>query len=216
MSAHARVVVLVGSLTLVFPSASCHLWLDDFEAADALCAEGAFACDGRSLQICLDGAWTASEVCDESDLCHEDWGRCLQCKPDTYRCDGQQLQRCARAGDGWTEIVECAEPLVCNDETATCVTCLAGTARCLADATALGTCNSNASGWSSITFGATGCVDEPGDCDYCSNCSDEGRWVCSPCGKVLHCEDSVWHVIVDCLRVEQCVVDSSSGYCATE
>lgn len=204
---------------LMLPTGGCHLLWGDFETTeearpDRVCTEGTFACgEDGTLQECRDATWAFLEVCEEPDWCRQDEGRCLVCKPGTRRCDPHRLLQCSDAGDAWVPVLECPAPLVCDEMSASCATCSAGAARCTSDGLALETCNTSASGWTLDNCGAGGCADEPNDCDYCSNCAPDGHWVCSPCGKVLYCEGSQWRVTVDCGRVEECVVDSTSGYC---
>jgi hypothetical protein len=204
---------LVGSC-LVLVSSGCHLVVGDFETESGAggCVEGAFSCDGATLQQCTDQVWVPFQVCSQPELCLATDGRCQECGPGQHRCTGQRLEQCNSTLDGWALVEDCASDLVCDETSASCVTCRAGTARCASDGVTLETCNVNASNWTSDACTA-GCVDEVDDCDYCGDCAFEGRWVCSPCGKVLHCVGGAWRVDKDCARVDRCVVDDSGGYC---
>lgn len=208
------------ALPLLLVSVGCHLVWGDFEAAKgdppagATCTEGLFTCDdaGALLQ-CRDAAWTPFAVCGRPDWCLASEGRCRVCEPGRFGCEAQQLLQCSAAGDAWMPLQVCPASLVCDAASGTCAACRAGAAHCTSDGLALETCNPGASGWTLENCGIGGCVDEPDDCDYCSNCAPEGRWVCSPCGKVLLCEGSQWRELASCGRAELCVVDTSSGYC---
>ncbi len=197
--------------------AGCHLLAGDFETEgaggrDAVCEEESFACDGATLQQCTNQEWVSIQVCNQPELCLADEGRCQECSAGEHRCVGQRLEQCNVSLDGWTLVIDCDPSFVCDDVAADCVTCKAGSARCASDGVTLETCNVSASGWTSDTC-ALGCVDEPDDCDYCSDCAPDGRWVCSPCGKVLQCQGGAWRFDQDCLHVEQCIIDGTGGYC---
>jgi hypothetical protein len=206
---------------LLWPlSAGCHLVLGDFETTTSeatsspSCEEGAFACDSvGTLQQCQNATWVVVAVCEHPAWCREDPGRCQVCEPDSYACEAQQLRQCDATGDAWIPLTDCSAPLVCDETLASCATCKVGSARCDSDGVTIETCNARGTDWLSAGCGAGVCWDEPGDCDYCTSCNDPGRWVCSPCGKVLHCVGAEWVVTDDCGAARQCVIDASGGYC---
>jgi len=198
----------------------CHLVWGDFEVAEGVapavpsCTEGLFICDDAgALQQCRGAAWTPVAECGRPEWCLASEGRCRVCEPGSYACEAQQLLQCSAAGDGWVSVELCPAPLVCDALNGACATCRAGAAHCTADRLALEACNVGASGWTLEPCGSGGCVDELDDCDYCGDCAPDGRWVCSPCGKVLRCEGSLWRELANCGRAELCVVETSTGYC---
>ena len=217
----ASVIARVAGLVVAISSAGCHMVFGDFEVVEqgtggggATCQTGDFRCNGAMLQSCSQGIWTDFQACPQPEYCLAAEGRCQICKAGGHRCDGQILQECNAAEDGWTTVLECETDLVCDEDEQECVTCKKGSARCFDDLTGLETCNANQSGWTTERCGAEGCVNETGDCDYCAGCSPEGKWRCSPCGKVLQCKGGRWEEQNDCQRVGLCIVDSSgAAYC---
>ncbi|HOU89871.1 MAG TPA: hypothetical protein PLU22_02435 [Polyangiaceae bacterium] len=212
--------VAAAALPLLLASVGCHLVWGDFEAAkegtsaNPTCTEGHFTCDDAGgLQQCRNATWTPFAACGRPEWCLASEGRCRVCEPGSFACEAQQLLQCSAAGDAWAPFQSCPASLVCDAVNGACATCRAGAAHCTSDRLALETCNTSASSWTLENCGTSGCVDEPDDCDYCGDCAPEGRWVCSPCGKVLRCEGSQWREVANCGRPETCVVEASSGYC---
>lgn len=218
-----NVVARAAGLVLVVCSTGCHLAFGDFEAVEqgtggspgaggsaSTCGENEFRCQGAVLERCTDGSWIAAETCAQTAYCLAAEGRCLECKAGDVRCQGSELQNCNDTGDGWTTETTCPADLVCDEVAGRCMLCKTGSARCTEDLSALEVCNST--GWGTDVCDK-GCIDDPGDCDYCLGCSQEGVWRCTDCGKVQFCEGGSWHVTEDCGRPDRCVVESSRGYC---
>ena len=201
----------VAAILSLFGS-GCHLLVGDFEIEEAACADGTFSCAGVTLQQCSNRTWVPLQECNRADLCAAEEGRCRECSAGDFRCQGQLLEQCNATLDGWDTNQQCDPALLCDADAGRCVTCKSRTARCTTDGAAVETCVGE-SGWTSDNCGTLGCVDEPGDCDYCRDCAPEGRLVCSPCGKVLRCEGAQWRAVEDCLVVDQCVTSGSSWYC---
>ncbi len=204
--------LLTPILALLTPG--CHLVVGDFDTeSSGECVDGQFTCTLDLLERCVDQTWVTEQTCGRPELCSAGEGRCQACAINETRCLDQRLELCNATLDGWTLLTECAAPLTCDATLSSCVACRAGSARCTSDGITLQTCSVNAQTWTTDSCGSQGCVDEPEDCDYCLDCAPEGRWVCSPCGKVLRCEGAQWRVVEDCLDVNQCVVQGSGGYC---
>ncbi len=73
-----------------------------------------YFCDDSSVQKCDAGrtASTTLQVCIEQETCDPGYaglgpGRCAQCTPGVYSCDGSTLRRCAADGLAWTSVAEC-------------------------------------------------------------------------------------------------------------
>jgi hypothetical protein len=85
---------------------------------DGTCVDGERACDGLTLQNCVDGQFEDSETCDLA--CSPDLG-CVQCNPGYGTCNGNVSHYCLPDGSGYADET-CDESIgvVCNVDTGRC------------------------------------------------------------------------------------------------
>ncbi|HJL20000.1 MAG TPA: IgGFc-binding protein [Sandaracinaceae bacterium LLY-WYZ-13_1] len=77
------------------------------EAGELYCAPG------EVVQTCRGGERVDQETCTGDTVCAEGLG-CVACRPDYYRCDGQNLYRCRADGSGWDIEMTCTADEVCT------------------------------------------------------------------------------------------------------
>ncbi|HEY6081404.1 MAG TPA: hypothetical protein VIW29_21465, partial [Polyangiaceae bacterium] len=97
------------------------------------CTVGSHYCDGAQLQVCNPErtAFVDLEACDSTELCDQPLGRCNQCVPGTYDCQGDDLHLCDDDGQANPLALEC-EPGRCfaSGTTGYCYVCDADEHRC--------------------------------------------------------------------------------------
>lgn len=75
----------------------------------SVCTSGEFRCDQNAYQVCADDgeSWVALDDCSAGDnVCIVGMG-CRACAPNSRRCDGFDIQRCAPDGSGSQTIATC-------------------------------------------------------------------------------------------------------------
>ena len=96
------------------------------------------------------------------------------CAPNTYRCDGSQLETCSSDRKAWDDVAACGSPDQCDPTAGTCRTCAFGEFAC--NGTVLQTCDAMGH-WQAQ---ATPC-DSPELCHVAAD-RKSGSCVQSPCG----------------------------------
>ncbi len=102
------------------------------------CPTPDFRCNGPVVESCqvIDGVpvWVAETVCATSALCEttETGASCAEvtCEVDEYRCNGDDLERCALGRDGWELIAACGPDESCDQAGEQCDVCQAGAFAC--------------------------------------------------------------------------------------
>lgn len=192
--------------------------------ADAPCAPGERQCNGDQYRVCTTTGWDVLDTCPSGAPCDPLTG-CLEtlCRPNEYRCDGAELERCNVERNGWIPVRACAAAALCNVAAKRCDSpvCLAGAARC-ARSGALERCKADSSGWEPVAdcASAVGMAASPaastlcdpsgaGSCVPTAGCA-EGALRCNG-AELERCGGTAWHPAEHCATPAQC--DSSAGRC---
>jgi hypothetical protein len=145
------------------------------------------------------------------------------CRPNEYRCDGAELERCNVERDGWIPVKTCATAALCDDAAIGCdaPVCLPGAKRCKRSGT-LEQCNTDRSGWDVVAdcAAAVGVTASPaasalcdpsgaGSCLPAAACSD-GALRCNG-AELERCAGNAWHPYQHCATPAQC--NTSAGAC---
>jgi hypothetical protein len=111
----------------------------DAAPADAAgaCVEDELRCQGREQQRCAGGRFVTLTTCGNACLA----GFCVECTPDTRRCDGQTPQECGDTGS-WADLPACPAATPQCEEGACVPPCSpTGARRCAADHLAVQECD---------------------------------------------------------------------------
>ncbi|HTQ05434.1 MAG TPA: hypothetical protein VMI54_16335 [Polyangiaceae bacterium] len=85
-----------------------------------VCLAGTFACDGATLEHCLDDetGWEALTYCDDASSCNPLTGDCTPCSPGDAACSGSELWVCG--ANGFAKSKTCDAPELCDAGNKTC------------------------------------------------------------------------------------------------
>lgn len=192
--------------------------------AEAPCTPGERQCNGDEHRVCTEAGWQVLATCPSGAACDPQTG-CLAtlCRPNEYRCDGAELERCNVERNGWIPVRTCAAPALCNVAAKRCDSpvCAAGTARCTRSG-ALEQCKADGSGWDLVADcgAAVGVPPGPaaaalcdpsggGRCQTTAFCS-EGALRCNA-AELERCRGNIWRPYAHCATSAQC--DASAGQC---
>lgn len=186
------------------------------------CSVGQRQCSGDRYEVCTEAGWELAQRCEPGAPCDAQTG-CAepQCRPNEYRCDGAELERCNVDRTGWIPVQACASPALCNVAARRCdvPVCVAGQARCTAEG-ALQRCRPGRDGWNVETECAAGLS---AGAAASATCDPSGGGRCVGLGACaagsLRCNDAAlercsegrWRPHARCATPAQC--DASAGEC---
>ncbi|HTV19451.1 MAG TPA: hypothetical protein VMG12_12285 [Polyangiaceae bacterium] len=188
------------------------------------CSPGERQCNGDEYRQCTESGWQVLDTCASGAPCDPQTG-CLAtlCKPNEYRCDGAQLERCNVARDGWIPVRTCDTAGLCDVAAKRCdePVCIAGATRCTRTG-ALEQCNTERNGWTVVADCAASANVAPGPaasalcdpsgtgrCLTAASCV-EGGLRCNG-AELERCVGNAWHPHRHCATAAQC--DITSGTC---
>jgi hypothetical protein len=177
------------------PSEVCDAQGECIEVA-AICQgnAGSTVCDGQGgLVSCADnGSVRAQESCQSERHCQvgRSTGRCPQCIPEEFRCEGASLEQCGADGQAYTRIMTCDNASLCKAESGACTdaACAADRFTCAGDE--LQRCNAAQTGFERVmACGAGLCDARRGTCLACSagsrSCDSNTALICDATGENL-------------------------------
>lgn len=188
------------------------------------CSVGERQCNGDEYRVCTGTGWEVLQSCPSGAPCDQQTG-CIEalCRPNEYRCNGAELERCNVERNGWIPVSTCAAPALCNVAAKRCESpaCIAGAPRCTR-AGVLEQCNPERSGWNLIADCAAA-AGVPAGLGASAACDPGGAGRCLPAAacqanslrcngpELERCAGNVWHPYQHCATAAQC--DAAGGTC---
>jgi hypothetical protein len=88
------------------------------------CTNDAVRCNGAAFERCVNGNWSATQICATKDLCNAPTGCERPACGGTlglYWCDGSIIKQCAPGRNVWEEINTCGDGQQCVEERPFCI-----------------------------------------------------------------------------------------------
>jgi hypothetical protein len=188
------------------------------------CTIGQRQCSGNEYQVCTESGWKVEEICDPTAPCDAQSGcQPTLCRPNEYRCSGEQLERCNVERTGWIPVEVCASQALCDVASKRCLApvCASGESRCNPDGQ-LQHCTPERDGWSVDADCAALANLAPGAAASAA-CDPSGAGRCLPAASCVsgayrcngaeleRCRDNAFHPYAHCSTPAQC--DALGGAC---